>query len=78
MLSYKNSTDKEAIVAEYRKLTATSYADAVEQLKPGETLVATHAPGLDPVGEGHVPVTSDRSFRIQTQMGGGTVYARKD
>jgi hypothetical protein len=65
-------------VAEFRELTVSTYSDAMKQLKPGETLVATHAPGMSPTGDGHIPVTSDRSFRIQTEMGGGTIYARKD
>lgn len=59
----------------FRKLTASSYQEAKAQLKPGEKLVATHAPGNNPVGVGHVPVTSDRSYRVQTEKGHGDVYA---
>lgn len=76
MLSYKDSTDKEAIVAEYRELDSVTYADAMKQLNPGETLVAANvAPGKPE--KGNIPVTSDRSFRIQAEMGRNTFHARK-
>lgn len=65
-------------MAGYRKLTAANFEEAKAQLKPGEQLVATHAPGDDPVGVGHVPVTSDKSYRVQTEMGHGDVYARSE
>ena len=70
------STSKEATVAEYRELTATSYDDAVKQLQPGETLVAANVAAGKPE-RGNIPVTSDRSFRVQTEMGRNTIHARK-
>jgi hypothetical protein len=79
MLLYRLLNREEPVMAKkFRKLTANSFDDALAQLKSGEKLVATNAAGSDPVGEGHVPVTSDRSFRIQTEMGHGDVYAVSD
>lgn len=63
-------------MAEYRDLTAKTYEEAVEQLQPGETLVAANvAPGQPQ--RGNIPVTSDKSFRVQTGAGKNTVHARR-
>lgn len=62
----------------FRKLTASSYDEAKAQLKPGETLVVTNGRNKRPAGEGHVPITSERSYRIQTEVGHGDVYARSE
>jgi hypothetical protein len=65
-------------MASFRKLTAKSYDEAVKQLKPGEELVVS-GPNTDDPQHGHVPVTSDRSFRVMTSNGKprGVPHARK-
>jgi len=67
------------MAAEYRKIEAGSYDEAVEQLQPGEQLVVSGPNSDDEPEKGHVPVTSDRSFRIMTQNGSppGEPFARK-
>jgi len=66
-------------VAEYRKLEAASYDEAKAQLQPGEKLVVSGPNNDGPPEQGHIPVTSDRSFRISTENGNppGEPYARK-
>lgn len=62
----------------FRKLTADSYEKAKAQLKPGEELVVTNGLNKRPAGEGHVPITSEQSYRIQTEVGHGDVYAASE
>lgn len=66
-------------MAEYRKLDASSYNEAESQLQPGEELVVSGPTGDGQPQNGHVPVTSDKSFRVMTGNGNpsGTPYARK-
>lgn len=66
-------------MAEYRKIDADSYNEAVSQLQPGEELVVTGPTGDGQPKNGHVPVTSERSFEVMTGNGNphGTPHARK-
>jgi hypothetical protein len=67
------------VAAEYRRLDVGSYDEAVDELQEGEELVVSGPTGDGQPKNGHVPVTSDRSYRIQTGPGNphGEPHARK-
>jgi hypothetical protein len=67
------------MAAEYRKLDATSYEEAKAQLQPGEELVVTGPTGDGQPKNGHVPITSERSYNVMTGNGNrhGEPHARK-
>ena len=49
------------MAAAYRKLTTSSYQDAVNQLKTGEKLVVANTGAANP-RNGHIPVTSETTY----------------
>jgi hypothetical protein len=65
-------------VADYRKLDAGSYDEAKAQLQPGEELVVSGPTGDGQPKNGHVPVTSERSYDVMTGNGNphGEPHAR--
>lgn len=66
-------------MAIYRELNASSYSEASKQLQPGEELVVSGPTGDGQPQNGHVPITSERSFNVMTGSGNphGKPYARK-
>lgn len=60
-------------MATYRRITASSYAKAVSQLKKDETLVAAN---YGDIRIGHIPVTCSQTFESSSGAG-HKFYARK-